>query len=73
VIQRLVPEERQVEFVGGEPKGDVLCQRGMTLNRRERTRASAFIGDCVGLADSQRKMRVMVEDERRYVVVVDKE
>ena len=59
--------------VGGERRGDVAGELGVALDRRQLARPAALIGHRVLLADAEREVRVVVEEERGDVVVVDEE
>src|SRR5690606_35241732 len=41
--------------------------------RRQRTRAAAFVRDRIQIPDAEREMRIVIEKERRDVVVVNEE
>src|SRR5262249_5948867 len=63
----------EIELVGREAIRDVPRQRGMPFYLRQWPRAAAFIGHPVFRAHAQREMRVVIEEERRDVIVVDEE
>jgi hypothetical protein len=71
VVEALVLEERHVELVGHQRLADVRRQRRMPGDRRQAARPSAFVGHLVALADAEGERRVVVEEERGDVVVVD--
>src|SRR5215470_16239308 len=48
------------------------CKFGMTFYRRKASRPAAFICDRVGVANTERKVRVVIKKKRRDVVVEDK-
>ena len=73
MIERLALKERHVEFVGHQSRADMVRQSSMTLDRRQVARAAAFVGDRVAVADAEREGRVMIEEERGDVVVIDDE
>ncbi len=73
MIQALLLEERQIEFIRGKTVGHVTREGGMTLDGRKIARPATFIGDPVLFANAQREMRIMVEEKRGDVVVVDEE
>ena len=73
MIEALLLEERQVELIRGEAVGHVAREGGVALDGRQIARAAAFVGHPVLLADAQREVRVVVEEERGDVVVVDEE
>jgi hypothetical protein len=70
VVQRLVLEEGHVEFVGHQRLAEVARQCRVAGHRRQVARA-ALIGGLVAFADPQREGRVVVEEERGHVIVVD--
>ena len=45
----------------------------MAFDRRQFAHAAAFVGDRITLADAEREGGIMIEEERRHVVVVDDE
>src|SRR5690606_8576562 len=65
VVEALVLEIREVELVGDERRGDVLRELRVALQRRQIARAAALVGDGERLADAEREVRVVVEEERR--------
>ncbi len=71
VVQRLVLEVGQVELVGDQALGDVRGERGVSRHRGQAAGAAALVRDGVLLADAQRERRVVVEEERRDVIVED--
>ena len=73
MVHRLALEERHVELVSHQRHGDVLRQAQVTLRRWHVARSAAFVGRGVAVVDAQRERRVVVEEERRDVVVVDRE
>ena len=48
-------KEGQVEFVREQPVRDVLRERWMTLERRERPRPAAFVSDGERLREPERE------------------
>ena len=73
MVERLALEEGHVELVGHQRCADVRGERRVALDRRQVAGAAALVGDRVLLADAEREGRVVVEEERRDVVVVDVE
>ena len=73
VVQRPMLVERHVELVRHERMPEVGRELGMTLDRRQVARPAAFVGHVPLGPDAQRERRVVVEEERRDVVVVDHE
>src|SRR5205823_3064210 len=73
VIEWLCLEVREIELVGGERRGDMAGEPWVALDRRQLARPAALIGHRVLLPHSEREVRVMVEEERGDVVVVDEE
>ena len=61
----------EVFDAGSEVTPDVLRERGIALDRQQATCAAAFVGRVPGGADAERERRVMVEEERGDVIVVD--
>ena len=52
---------------------EAMCarQRRVALDRRESARAAALVRDRVLLPDAERERRVVIEEERRHVIVED--
>jgi hypothetical protein len=73
VIYRLAPEERHVELVCHQRHGDVMRQAQMPARWAPLSRAAALIGRLVAIVDAQGVRRVVIEEERRDVIVVDHE
>ena len=73
VVEAPALEERHVELVGHQRLADVAGQRAVALDRGQLAEAAAFVGDLPLLAHAQHEGRVVVEEERRHVVVVDQE
>ncbi len=71
MVERLVLEERHVELVGHQRAADMRGQRRVPLDRRQGARAAALVGHFPSRADAERERRVMVEEERGGVIVVD--
>ena len=71
VVQTLRLKERQIKLVGDQPVRDVLRERRMTLDGRKRSRSTAFVSHRERIGETQRKVRIVVEKERRHVIVVD--
>ena len=71
MIERLVLEEGHVELVGHQRMSDVRGERGMALDRGQIARTGAFIGDMPFRSHSERERRVMIEEERGDVIVID--
>ena len=72
MVERLVLEERHVELFGHQRLTDVMREARMPGDRRQVARAAAFVGDLVAVADAERERRVVIEEERRDVIVVDR-
>ena len=73
MVEPLVLEIRQIELVGDEARRDVLRELRVAFDGRQRARPAAFVGDGVFRADAEREVRVVIEEERRDVIVVDEE
>ena len=73
MIELLVLEERHVELIGEQRGANMLGQRGMALYRRQITLSASLIGHAVLAVDAKGERRVVVEEERRHVVVEDHE
>jgi DNA-binding transcriptional LysR family regulator len=71
MIECSVLEERHVELVGHQRIPDVRRELWMSLDRRQVSRTAAFIGNLPLGPHTQCECRVMVEEERRGVIVVD--
>jgi hypothetical protein len=71
MIEGLVLEERHVELVGHERRANVVRECRVALHRWQVARAATFVGHRVLLVDAESKGRVVVEEERGDVVVVD--
>ena len=71
VVKRLALEVGQVELVGDQAGGDVRGELRVALDRGQVAGAAALVGDRVLLADAEGEGRVVVEEERRDVVVED--
>jgi hypothetical protein len=71
VVERPVLEEGHVEFVGHQRRRDMLSERGMAVDRRQRTYSPALVRHRERLADAQRERRVVIEEERSDVIVED--
>ena len=66
-------KERQVELVRDEAIRDVLCESRMSLDRGQRARAAALVRHGERLAETEREVRVVIEEERRNVIVISVE
>jgi len=73
VIQPLTLEVRQIELIGHQAVGHMPRQPRMSHDGRELARPAALIGDPVALPDTQREVRVVVEEKRGDVVVENEE
>lgn len=73
VIQWLVLEERDIEFIRNEGRGNVMSQTWMTVDRGKVPRPPAFIRDSIRFSDAQSERRIVVEEEGRDVVIKDQE
>ena len=73
MIQPLALEERQVEFIGDQPRCDVRGKLWVTFYRRQPAGPSPFIRHRVRVADTEGEMGVMIEEKRRDVIVEYKE
>src|SRR5260370_39883190 len=51
----------------------MMSQAGMSRDRRQCPRAAALVGNRIGVANAEREVRVMIEEERRDVIVEDDE
>jgi hypothetical protein len=71
VVKRLALEVGQIELIGDQAVRDVRGELGVTLDRGQVAGAAALVGDRVLLADAKGEGRVVVEEERRHVVVKD--
>src|SRR6476661_1113815 len=66
-------EERQVELVRHQRASDVGRERRVALDRRKVARAGPFVGDVPFGPHTERERRVVIEEERRDVIVVDQQ
>lgn len=73
VIERLALEEAHVELVGDECHADMARQCRVPPCRRNIARPAAFVRRDVGVINAERECRVVVEEERGDVIVVDHE
>jgi len=68
VIEALGLEIRQVELVGDEARREMSGKSGMAIDCRQLARSTALIGWPVAIADAEREVRIVIEEERRDVV-----
>jgi hypothetical protein len=73
MIERSMLEEGHVELVRHQRASDVRSEIRMAVDRRKITRAGTFIRDVPLGSHTQRECRVMVEEKRRDMIVVDHE
>ena len=73
MVEPLLLKEGEVELVRDEAMRDVLCERGMAFDGRQRPRSAAFVGHGKRLREAQREVRIVVEEKRSDVIVVDVE
>ena len=73
VIEGLVLEEGHVELIGHQRRPDVRGQRRMPFDRRQVASATALVRDVPLRPDAQRERRIVVEEERGDVIVVDRQ
>ena len=71
MVECPVLEERHVELVGHQRMADVRSELRVPLDRWQIARAAAFVRDRPLGSHAERERRVMVEKERRDVIVVD--
>ena len=73
VVQRPVLEERHVELIRHQAAPQVCGEFRVALHAGQVARARAFVGHGPVRAHAQREGRVVVEEERGDVVVVDEQ
>jgi hypothetical protein len=73
VVEALGLKEGEVALVRDEPVRDVLRERGMSLDGRKRPRSAAFVRHGKRIREAQREVRIVVEEKRSDVIVVDVE
>src|SRR5262249_44947728 len=71
MIDRPVLKKGHGELMCRKRGGKMMGQAGGASHRRERPWAAAFVRGCVGIADAQRKVRIVVKKEGRDVVVIN--
>src|SRR5690606_24643398 len=71
VVEAAVLEVRKIELVRRQALRDVPRERRMALDRRQRAGTAALVRYRIQIADAEREMRVVIEEERGDVIVVD--
>lgn len=71
MVDRLVLEHGQVEFVIDQAFGDMRLQLHVAADRRQLAQPRAFVGNRKAFAHAQREGGIQIEEERRAVVVVE--
>src|SRR5579875_3881034 len=66
-------KQRHIELVGDQGPYDVIGKPRISPQGRQLPRFAAFGGDRIRLPDPKRERRVMIEEERRDVIVIHDE
>jgi hypothetical protein len=73
VIESLPLEVGQIELIGNQSVGDMLGELRMSGDRGEFPRPATLIGNPESIPYAESELRVVIEEERGDVVVVDEE
>jgi hypothetical protein len=71
VVQRTVLKERQIELIGDQCVRDMMRKLGISLDKGQRAGAGAFIRGGIVFTDPESEMGVVIEEERRDMIVVN--
>lgn len=71
MIQSLVAERAHIELVGHQRLHDVAREARMSGDGRHRPRAAALVRNSVTVIHAEAERRIVIEEKRRDVIVVD--
>ncbi len=73
MIDWLLLKKRNVELVGEQRVPDMTGQVGMAVDRRIFPGPAALVGRDVAVVHAEYKRRIVIDEERGDVIVVDEE